>query len=96
MKADSRRVRANDAVVCAELDDEAILLNVESGIYYGLNAIGTRIWQLLVEGLGEDEIIHQILVEYEVDPVQLRVDVEGFVQSLTGLGLAQTSDIDAG
>jgi len=38
------------AVICRELSGETVLLNLESGVYYGLDAVGTRVWQLIMQG----------------------------------------------
>ena len=35
------------SVICRELSGETVLLNLESGVYYGLDAVGTRVWQLM-------------------------------------------------
>ena len=74
-----RRFVVDDDVVFAELNDEAILLNVTTGIYYGLNALGTEIWGLLAEGVGEDEINLRLFEEYDVTPAQLAADVNEFL-----------------
>jgi len=38
-----------DDVLFRELDGEAVLLNLKTGIYFGLNPVATRMWQLIVE-----------------------------------------------
>ncbi len=87
MKIPAHRMNVAPSVVCAELDGEAVLLDVESGVYYGLNVIGTRIWQLLVQGLDEETIYRQLLREYDVEPVRLQCDVSDFLASLAERGL---------
>ena len=80
----------SESVVCAELDDEAGLLSVETGIYFGLDSVGARIWALLGEGAGPDEIFDRLLAEYDVEPAQLRADVSAFLEQLVANGLART------
>lgn len=41
------RARVPDGVVFQTLQDEMVLLNLHTGVYFGLNAVGTRIWQLI-------------------------------------------------
>jgi len=79
----------SDSVVDAVLGDEAILLNVASGMYFGLDPVGTRIWELLVEGAGKQEILGRVLDEYDVEPERARTDVEAFIQALASKGLTQ-------
>lgn len=85
----SCRLMISDAVVDANLGDETILLNVDSGIYFGLDPVGTRIWELLVAGTSEQEIVNQVLAEYEAEPVQAQEDVKAFIQALAAKGLTQ-------
>ena len=44
------KVSINPAAVFAELDDGAVILNVDTGIYFGLDRVGTRIWTLVGSG----------------------------------------------
>ncbi len=83
----ARQLRINESVVCSELDDEMVLLNIETGIYFGLDAVGTAIWRLLVKGADESEIVRRLLAEYDVEPVRLRTDVSAFLNLLSARGL---------
>jgi hypothetical protein len=84
-----RRTVLNETVVSAELDDEVVLLNVETGTYFGLDAIGSRIWRLLAQGAAEGDILERLLAEYDVEPAQLRSDLSGFLGVLTAKGLVR-------
>jgi hypothetical protein len=79
----------DDSVVYTELDGEAVLLNVESGIYFGLDAIGTRIWSLIGEGVPDEQIHMRLLEEYDVAPEQVRADVADFIDALVAQGLVR-------
>ncbi|HXT35656.1 MAG TPA: PqqD family protein [Chloroflexota bacterium] len=89
MNKPSALLTVSDSVVDAVLGDEAILLNVASGMYFGLDPVGTRIWELLVEGAGKQEILGRVLDEYDVEPERARTDVEAFIQALASKGLTQ-------
>jgi len=69
------RVRLQDDVLFQELQGESVLLNLKTGMYFGLNPIGTRIWQLLQEDQSLDQIVGTLLDEYEVSQEQLTQDV---------------------
>ncbi len=90
-----RYITPNESVVCAELDEEAVLLNIETGIYFGLDAVGTRIWNMLKEGVTESSIVDQLLEEYDVEPARLRADVAEFLDQLAAKALACTQDAQA-
>ncbi len=62
-------------VTFREIDSEVVLLNLESGSYFGLNAVGSRAWALLVEGRTLSGVHAAMLAEYEIDAEQLRRDL---------------------
>jgi hypothetical protein len=55
-------VRINDDVVFRELEGEAVLLNLETGVYFGLNEVGTRIWSLLQERVSLKQVLERLPV----------------------------------
>lgn len=81
------RVRIPEDILFRDLDGEAVLLNLESGKYYGLDRIGSRMWNLLAEH-GRVELAYQALLnEYEVDAVTLQADLIELIERLAGDGL---------
>jgi hypothetical protein len=86
------KLRSVESTVFAEIDDEAVLLNVETGVYFGLDSVGTRIWTLLGLEMDQEEICRELLEEYEVDPEQLRGDVAEFLDVLVAKGLARIAE----
>ena len=85
--AATRRLLANQVVVAAELNEEAVLLNVETGIYFGLDTVGAFIWPLLAEGTTEVAIVDRVLDAFDAEAVQVRSDVASFVDALIAKGL---------
>jgi hypothetical protein len=81
------KVKIADGVVFRELAEESVLLHLPSGMYYGLDETGTRIWQVLAERGSTDEALASLLEEYEVGEERLRRDVEGLVRQLAEKGL---------
>jgi hypothetical protein len=88
MEVIGRTLKLKEAIIFAELDGEAVLLDIDTGIYYGLDQVGTEIWGLLQQGKNEDEIVRQLNEEYDVDLAQLRPDVVSFLAELQDHGLA--------
>lgn len=78
-------------VVCAELDGEAILLNTSTGLYFGLDAVGTRAWTLLGQGLTDDQVHAQLFAEYEVSAEVLWTHLDGLLDQLVTHGLVSRS-----
>jgi hypothetical protein len=75
-------LRISEAAVTRDLDGESVILNVDSGIYFGLDEVGTRVWQL-IEELGDLESILRVLQdEYDETPDVIRADVEALLAVL--------------
>lgn len=69
------------------LEGEAVLLNLESERYYGLDDIGTRLWQLLAENGDVNAALVQLQSEYDVEADALREDMAKFFARLSEAGL---------
>lgn len=77
------RVTAAPKVVATPLPGELVLLQLETGYYYGLDEIGSRSWTLLVtEGLTIAEAAAQISAEYETTQAQAEADLLALADSL--------------
>jgi len=86
------RVVAPEDVMFRELDGEAVLLNLDNEAYYGLDDVGTRIWELLTSSSSIEVALHRLLQEYDVDEVKLRADLEQLVGELVANGLVRVDD----
>jgi hypothetical protein len=75
-------VTVSDMIVVRDLGGEAILLNLDTSTYFGLDAVGTRIWHLLAEGRSTDTIVPMLLEEFDVNERQLRQDLDALVTQL--------------
>ncbi|MBL0141403.1 MAG: PqqD family protein [Betaproteobacteria bacterium] len=81
------RVRVADDVLFQELQGEGVLLNLNSGMYFGLDAVGTRIWQLIAEQEQLGEVARLIEEEFDVSPEQCASDLLALVAWLGSQGL---------
>lgn len=83
----NKSIRIPDEVVFRELDGESVVLNIESGIYFGLDDTGTRIWQWLA-GLPTLQAVRAAMhEEFDAPPQQLDADLLAFVEQLHSKGL---------
>ena len=81
------RVSIPDQILMQELDDEVVLLNLESGRYFGLAAVGARAWQLLSETRDTEAAFAKLAGEYAVDEATLRRDLDELWRHLFDAGL---------
>lgn len=80
-------VRVPEDVVFRELDGEAVILNLESGMYFGLDEVGTRMWQLLDTHGSLRRTLEALEAEYDAPAERLAADLTEFVDSLRSRGL---------
>lgn len=69
-------------VVSREIEGETVILDLKHGTYFGLDAVGTRIWQLLVEHGRVLPAFEALLTEYDVDEGTLRADLTELLSQL--------------
>ena len=69
------------------VDDETVLLDLASGMYFGLDGVGKQIWESVSEGDSLGETAAVIASEYEVDEAQALADVIEFASDLVERGL---------
>ncbi len=71
------------------VDEDAVLLNMQTNQYYLLDEVGARLWGLLRDGKSLRESYQTLLEEYEVDPAQLEQDVLELLENLKEQGLVE-------
>ena len=73
------------------VDDETVLLDLESGMYFGLDGVGKRIWESVADGKSLGDIAAIITAEYDVDESQALADVIAFASDLVERGLLKAA-----
>lgn len=81
------RVSIPPSVLSQRVGDELVLLDINSGMYYGLNEVGARVWQLLSEGLDVTALVDVLADEYEASHDTLEADVKKLLEDLGAKGL---------
>ncbi len=81
-------VAAKEQVSC-DLGGEAAILNLKNSVYYGLNAVGVRIWNLIQEPKTADEVFAVLLEEYDVESDCCERDLLALLQELAAHGLIE-------
>ena len=85
------RVQIEEEVVYRELEGEAVVLNLKTGRYFGLDPVGTRIWQLLPDH-SLREILRLLVSEYEAGEQQIREDLIRLVEQLRDQQLVRVAE----
>jgi hypothetical protein len=87
----SMHVTSGPDVVFQTVGDEAVLLNMKTSLYLGLNATGTRMWITLTGAKSIEAAYEVLLAEFDVSAEVLRKDLEEFIAKLNEFALINTS-----
>lgn len=72
----------HDDALFRELNGEAVILQLDSGTYFGLDEVGTRIWQLIEEHGAFGKVLEAMLAEYDVDRMRCEADLSDLLDQL--------------
>jgi hypothetical protein len=86
------RLVASDRVLCRVVSGEAVLLDLDTETYFGLNAVGARFWDLLTTSGSVDVALEALTREFDAAPETLRRDVEELADTLIARGLLRIAD----
>ena len=84
----SDRVVVKPNVIFRALGNEAVILNLDSGVYFGLNEVGTRVWQLLEER-NVQQACERLRGEFEAPAERIERDVLTLVDAMVAKGLVE-------
>ena len=83
----SDRVTVPDDVLISHLQEESVILNLDSERYFGLDDVGTRFLSVLTTSESIEAAYKRLKNEYDVDPQVLRDDLLALVENLLDQGL---------
>jgi hypothetical protein len=95
LSANSIVVAAPEQISCP-LGDESAILNLNNTVYYGLNPVGTRVWELLQKERRVGELLDTLLDEYEVEPECCQRDLFELLEKMRSEGLIQVKGAPPG
>jgi hypothetical protein len=75
--------------VSSRLDDETVLLELKKGTYYGLNSVGSLIWDLIQQPQIVETLYSAVLEQYSVDSETCKRDVLRLIEELRTAGLVE-------
>jgi hypothetical protein len=81
-------VAAPEQVSCP-LGEESAILNLKNSVYYGMNPVGARVWDLLKQPKSVTELRNVLLEEYEVDEVRCGDDLLALLETMRSEGLIE-------
>ena len=88
----NRKLAVPDDVLTQVVGDEMVLLHARTGVYYGLDAAGARMFSVVTTAESIPAACDTLLAEYDVEEARLGADVDALVEKLIGLGLLEWKD----
>lgn len=83
------RVEISDGVIWRDLGGDVVILNIETGVYFGLNGSGGQIWRELVQHGSVEKTFESLKQQFDVEPDELRRDLDDLVNQLVEKRLVQ-------
>ncbi|UPT77271.1 PqqD family protein [Sulfurovum sp. XGS-02] len=88
----NQKVTFAETVFAQKVDGEMVLLDMESENYFGLDEVGTAIWQAMQEYGTLQEVFNALLEQYDVEEELLKRDLSDFVEKLVESGLVEVKE----
>ena len=89
---DSATVVATADLLSSAFDEELVILNLRDGVYYGLEDVGARIWNLVQRPVTVAAVRDALVAEYDVEPARCGRDLRALLQALAERGLIEVRD----
>src|SRR4029453_783912 len=86
------QILIKDDVLSQELNGEAVLLNLKTGVYFGLDVVGTRVWQLFSDRKAVAQVLDALVAEYDVPREKCAEDLLALITKLRDHGLVTLSE----
>ncbi|MBD2866514.1 lasso peptide biosynthesis PqqD family chaperone [Paenibacillus oceani] len=83
-------VMQSDGFLASNMNDEKVMMSVESGKYYNLGSIGGRIWELIESPTSVRQVVTSLREEYEIDQDACERQVLSFLQTMLTEKLIRT------
>ena len=91
IKNTERHYIRNSDLIATEVDGDTVMMSIERGEYYGIDGVGSRVWELLERPVTLGDIVAIVCAEFDVDPITCQTDMELFLRDLESNGLVSLS-----
>jgi hypothetical protein len=88
-------ISRNPEIIHSAMDDEVVMMSVDQGLFFGIDAIGTHIWTLLETPLKVEDLIEKLMAHYNVEQAVCENDTLLFLNDMLGRKVILVSDNDS-
>ena len=82
-------------VVGSKIEDRIALMSIKNGSYYGMDPVGSRVWELIAQPMRVDAVCERLLGEFNVEKAACERQVLAFLQQLSDADLLSVADESA-
>lgn len=82
-------VRTSSDAISSRLVEEVVILNLRSGVYHGLESVGSRVWELIARPAAVGSVRDALVEEYDVEPDRCERDLLALFKELKAHGLLE-------
>ena len=75
-------IKKSDSFIASDIDGQAVMMSIENSKYFGMDEVGTSIWNLLDKNPSFEELISDLIAEYEIDKETCENDTRVFLERL--------------
>lgn len=77
----------NKDIIGSPIDDEMVMMDVDKGSYFGLNSMGSEIWNLIEEPMTIQQLVNTLTDEYEISQNECETEITKFIEALVDVNL---------
>jgi len=89
------RIALNPEHLAAELDGDLVIMSIETGTYYGLDAVGVCVWKLIERPRTFEAVLEGVLERFEVPPEVAKKDLTAFLREMQAEGIVSIITADS-
>ena len=86
---DTTTVCARPQNISQDLGEESVILDLDAGVYYGLNCVGSTVWRLIQTPRTFAELRDVVIAEYEIDAERCARDLRELLSTLERRGMIE-------
>jgi hypothetical protein len=91
-QAETAYETAGEGVLWEAFEDEVVVINLDNGCYYALDAVGGEVFDLLVAGLPTGAVVERLALRYDGEPATMRAAVDAFAGRLLEAGVLRARE----
>ena len=80
-------IQRDSKLITSRMDGETVMMSINNGEYYGLDPIGSRIWELIENPISVESLIAKLRCEYDIEIAQCEHDTTIFLQQMANKNL---------